>query len=143
VTWGGIVRRPSNRLQIVDRKASEMLILFGIKRKAYRLVTAFFLCGFCQTPAAQAVTRVRTFFTLFFIPVIPLGSKYSTTCTLCGQSGRIAKEVADQLVAHSQAIVAPESGGGIAPYPSDGRMIPPAGQALPPVVQAPPPGPQG
>ena len=35
-----------------------------------------------ETPAAQAVTRVPWYFTLFFIPVVPLGGKYVVTCTM-------------------------------------------------------------
>ena len=76
-----------------------MFFIFGIRRKASRLATVFAVCALCNTPAAQAVTRVRTFFTLFFVPLIPLGSKYRTTCTFCGQSVKITKDSADHLVA--------------------------------------------
>ena len=58
-----------------------MLLIFGVRRRGYRMVNVFAMCGVCHTPAAQAVTRVRTFFTFFFIPLIPLGSKYRSTCT--------------------------------------------------------------
>jgi hypothetical protein len=74
-----------------------VLLIFGIRRKAYRLATVFTLCSLCQTPAAQAITRVRMFFTLFFVPLIPLGSKYTSTCTLCGRSVKLTKEAADNL----------------------------------------------
>jgi hypothetical protein len=80
-----------------------MFLLLGIRRKAQRLATVFAVCVSCHTPAAQAVTRVRTFFTVFFIPLIPLGSKYRTTCTMCGQSVSITKETADHLVVGAQA----------------------------------------
>ena len=80
-----------------------MFILFGFRRKAQRLAVVLSLCASCHTPAAQAVTRIRNFFTLFFIPVLPLGSNYRTTCTLCGATFRINKEQADHLVASAQA----------------------------------------
>jgi hypothetical protein len=80
-----------------------VFFIFGIRRKASRLATVFFVCTLCHTPAAQAVTRVRTFFTLFFVPLIPLGSSYRTTCTFCGRSVKITKDGADQLVASANA----------------------------------------
>ncbi len=76
-----------------------MFFIFGIRRRAARLATVFAVCSLCNTPAAQAVTRVRTFFTLFFVPLIPLGSRYRTTCTFCGRSVKITRDAADHLVA--------------------------------------------
>jgi zinc-ribbon family len=80
-----------------------VLIIFGIKRKAQRLATVFAMCMRCHTPAAQAITRVRTYFSLFFIPIIPLGSKYRQTCTMCGSTTAIDKQTADQMVASAAA----------------------------------------
>jgi hypothetical protein len=85
-----------------------MIILFGFRRRASRLATIFVMCAYCHTPAAHALTRTRRYFTLFFIPVIPLGTKYITTCTMCGHSTQITKEGADQyLAAVAQAAQAP------------------------------------
>jgi hypothetical protein len=81
-----------------------MIILFGLRRKATRMGTIFMMCAQCQTPAAQALTRIRNWFTLFFIPVIPLGTKYHTTCTLCGRSTQITKEAADTYVAQANQV---------------------------------------
>jgi hypothetical protein len=78
-------------------------ILFGIRRRAQRLGTVLQLCSRCHASAAQSVIRVRTFFTLFFVPLIPLGSKYRATCTMCGSTVSIPKEQASQLVASVQA----------------------------------------
>jgi hypothetical protein len=38
---------------------------------------------------------LRRYFTLFFIPVIPLGTTYVMTCTMCGQSTKISREAAE------------------------------------------------
>ncbi len=75
-----------------------MIIIFGFRRMRARLGTVLVMCGFCHTPAAHAITRIRKFFTLFFIPVLPLGAKYATTCTMCGRSALITKETADAYV---------------------------------------------
>ncbi len=75
-----------------------MFLIFGIKRLKRRLATVFAMCGRCNTPAAQVVVRVGTWFSLFFVPVIPLGTRYISTCTLCGESVKIDKAQALQTV---------------------------------------------
>jgi hypothetical protein len=76
-----------------------VFLIFGIKRMAKRLATVFALCGHCATPAAQVVGSRSTWFSLFFIPVIPLGSKYFSTCTLCGTTTSLDKAQAMLLAA--------------------------------------------
>lgn len=107
-----------------------MFFIFGIKRMGRRLATVFAMCGQCHSPAAQVIVRRATWFTLFFIPVIPLGSKYVSTCTLCGASIRIDKEQALHMVAVSQQ----------SPAPSSPLTAPPAGDLqAPEAPQAPAP----
>src|ERR1035437_7917174 len=76
-----------------------MITLFGLRRKSSRLATLFVMCGYCHTPAAHALIRTRRYFTLFFVPLIPLGTKYFTTCTMCGHATLVTREAADQYVA--------------------------------------------
>jgi hypothetical protein len=81
-----------------------MFVIFGIKRLRRRLATMLAICGQCGTPAAQVVIRVSTWFSLFFIPVVPLGSKYFSTCTLCGKSMKLVKEQALHMVAVAEQV---------------------------------------
>ncbi|HXQ60159.1 MAG TPA: zinc-ribbon domain-containing protein [Acidimicrobiales bacterium] len=104
-----------------------MFLIFGIKRMARRLATVFGLCGHCGTPAAQVVGRRSTWFSLFFIPVIPLGTKYFSTCTFCGAVTRIDKAHATLMASSADQ---PQ-----APVP----QAPPSPLDLP--AQAPPPPP--
>ena len=101
------------------------MIIFGFKRKARRIGSVFALCGSCRTPAAQVVVRIKVFFSLFFVPVIPLGSSYRSTCAMCGHTSRITKEAATQIA--GQAGQAPPQGA-------------PAGALQPQPVAAPLPG---
>ena len=105
-----------------------MFLIFGIKRLKRRLVTTFALCGRCGTPAAQVVTRIGTWFSLFFVPLIPLGTKYLSTCTFCGESTKLEKLQALQMVAAAQE----------AAVPPQNRVSQPDGLVQPP---GPPPSP--
>jgi hypothetical protein len=79
-----------------------VLLIFGLRRRGYRMANVFAMCGVCHTPAAQAVARVKTFFTFFFIPLIPLGTKYRSTCTMCGATISLTKEQAEAAVEHAR-----------------------------------------
>jgi len=92
-----------------------MFLIFGIKRMMRRLATVFAMCAQCGSPAAQVVVRRTTWFSLFFIPVVPLGTKYASTCTLCGVSTRLDKEEALRTVALAQQMADPSRGAGLAP----------------------------
>ena len=41
------------------------------------LGTVMLLCQRCQRPSANTVVKLRTWFTLFFIPLFPVGVKYA------------------------------------------------------------------
>ena len=45
-----------------------MLLIFGIRRRGHRMGTVFAICGQCHTPAAQALIRIKTFFTFLLHP---------------------------------------------------------------------------
>jgi hypothetical protein len=115
-----------------------MLIIFGIKRIVHRLATVFAMCGQCGSPAAQVVARRSTWFSLFFIPVVPLGSKYFSTCTLCGVATALQKEHALHLVALAGRTANQPSH--LAPAPP-GAISPPPGATPSPPATAPPLGP--
>ena len=60
------------------------------------------VCHRCGNPAAHRLVQRSRWFTLFFIPVIPLGVTRFTTCTFCGASYKVSKENAQQMIAASQ-----------------------------------------
>jgi hypothetical protein len=105
-----------------------MFLIFGIKRLKKRLATMLAICGQCTTPAAQVIVRTSTWFSLFFIPVIPLGSKYYSTCTLCGVSVKLDKAQAMEMVAAAQQVSAQPPD---AQIPQAERMVPPPPSTAP------------
>jgi len=76
-----------------------MLLIWGWRTKTFQLAMVTFLCGVCGNPAAHAIHKSVTKFTLFFIPLFPVNVKYSTQCTFCGTQNRITKEQALQATA--------------------------------------------
>ncbi|AZM45741.1 zinc-ribbon domain-containing protein [Streptomyces sp. WAC 06738] len=81
------------------------MIIFGTRSTAVQLAVINLLCGMCGNPAAHSLLKRVTKFTLFFIPLFPVSTKYFTQCTFCGASGQITKEQSEQF----QLQAAPQS----------------------------------
>ena len=94
------------------------MIIFGTRGYLRVLAMVNFICNNCHNPAAQRVVARITRFTLFFIPLFPIAKSYTTTCTFCGFSQRINKDLADQYAANGQ-------------QPTGGPVGPPASRSLP------------
>ena len=52
-----------------------MIIIFGTKSRAIRENKGIFVCPECQNLKQYITKSAQTWFTLFFIPVFPVGSK--------------------------------------------------------------------
>lgn len=76
-----------------------MFFIFGVKNSSRNLGLSRATCPHCGNVAAQRVDRRKRVFSLFFIPVIPLGSSYAATCTACGVSTKINRDRADGILA--------------------------------------------
>jgi hypothetical protein len=115
-------------------------IIFGIKRMRKQFAVLLMMCQRCQRPTAHQIVRLQTWFSLFFVPVIPLGSKYFTMCSLCSGTTKIDRDQAERMqqAAQQQAAQPPQMtpDGPITPYAG----APDAGApyaAAPPAVAAP------
>lgn len=73
------------------------MIIFGTKAYLYQLAMVTLVCGRCGNPAAHAVRKRITRFTLFFVPLFPVSTSYATQCTFCGAERRISEQEARQL----------------------------------------------
>lgn len=74
------------------------MIIFGSRGTTRFVASLFFVCSICGTPAAHQLYRVRRWFTLFFLPIFPLGhGKYVEQCAMCGGSVQLAREQAEQF----------------------------------------------
>nr|WP_206441327.1 zinc-ribbon domain-containing protein [Streptomyces boncukensis] len=58
------------------------------------------LCAFCGNPAAHALRKKVTKFSLFFIPLFPVTpAKHTLQCTFCGGMSEVSKENAEAWTA--------------------------------------------
>ena len=75
------------------------MIIFGFRSFVKTLGMLTLVCRRCGNPAAHRVAQRSRWFTLFFIPLIPLGFQRYTVCAFCGTTQKIAKDEAQQLLA--------------------------------------------
>ncbi|WP_149181796.1 zinc-ribbon domain-containing protein [Streptomyces sp. TRM49041] len=75
------------------------MIIFGTKGYLYQLAMVTLVCGRCGHPAAHAVRKRVTKFTLFFVPLFPVSTSYRTQCAFCGAEQKITAEEAERLAA--------------------------------------------
>ncbi|WP_055716102.1 zinc-ribbon domain-containing protein [Streptomyces torulosus] len=80
-----------------------MLIIFGTKGYLYQLAILTLVCGQCGNPSAHTLRKRVTKFTLFFVPLFPVSTKYQTQCTFCGAEQKVTAEQAEQLQAQGAA----------------------------------------
>lgn len=95
-----------------------MFIIFGWGRRTISVLgfTAANLYANCRNTSPWKVIKVRRWFTLFFIPIIPYESRYVAMCPVCNRGIQVDAKAAQSLTA----------GGAV---PTDGRRQPRAPQA--------------
>ncbi len=70
-----------------------LIIGFGVRE--ILLSTLFFACETCGNHAAHQLTRRSRRFSLFFIPLCSVGTKYLDSCAACGRVLEISREQAE------------------------------------------------
>ncbi len=84
-----------------------MLLIWGFRRYVQQLLMTMLVCNNCRNPAAHALRKFTTKFTLFFIPLFPVSNRHQLQCTYCGYASDLAKEQAQALVAQNAAAQQP------------------------------------
>jgi hypothetical protein len=80
------------------------LLIWGWRRYTQQLLMTMLVCNNCHNPAAHALRKFTTKFTLFFIPLFPVSSRFHLQCTYCGFVSELTKEQALALEAqHAEA----------------------------------------
>jgi len=73
------------------------LILYGVRQRSKPIGQLTYVCPKCQQNCAHVVAKTRYIFTLFFIPLFPVGSSYSAICTNCRVKEKVSKEQAKSM----------------------------------------------
>jgi zinc-ribbon family len=80
-----------------------MFFLIGIRTKAKAIAQQERACTKCLRPTMQAIVQTKKWFTLFFVPVIPLCGNFFARCGVCGLNAKCTSELKDQLAIKAMA----------------------------------------
>ena len=83
-----------------------MFFLFGARRTAKVIGQTERHCSKCARPTVHSAIESKRWFTLFFVPVIPLGSSYVIRCNLCGLTLKGSPELRAQLASKATPVTA-------------------------------------
>lgn len=62
-----------------------MIFIFGVQPKKIREQEGWFDCPICQTQARYRLRTERSYVSVFFLPLFPVGKEHSTfACQQCG-----------------------------------------------------------
>ena len=75
------------------------MLIFGLSTKQVLLATLFYVCDVCGNEAAHQLIETVRRFTLFFIPLFPVGTRYLDTCTYCARTLDVPRDRAEAAVA--------------------------------------------
>jgi hypothetical protein len=122
-----------------------VILIFGFRSMRKQLAVVFAMCRLCSRPCAHTVVKRRRWFTLFFIPMFPVGTTYFTVCSMCAGALSIDRDAAERLEhearQQSQQPVQITPDGPLTPYGSVPAGPPStdwSGQNDPPVPPFPP-----
>ena len=75
-----------------------MFLIFGFRTKAYPLGWVAMVCQVCGQAGSLLLVREVTKLSLFFIPLIPLRTKYMVECQRCGSRVKVSAGEARRLL---------------------------------------------
>jgi hypothetical protein len=94
------------------------VIIFGTRTTVRLLAMLNLVCARCGNPAAHRIEERRRKFTLFFLPIFPIGARRTYgTCTYCGLVTELDAPTRDRLLAQDQGSDMPQGRLGSQPAP--------------------------
>lgn len=79
-----------------------MVIFYGFKTFTKEMLTSSQTCSTCGEKASVKLMRERRWFDLFWIPVIPVSTKYYHSCGNCNSMVPVTNEAAKAEIAGSK-----------------------------------------
>jgi uncharacterized Zn finger protein len=71
------------------------MLILGLSVSEHLLSTLIYLCETCGNSAAHHLVKRTRKFTLFFIPLFPVGTTYVDSCTACGRVIEVSRDQAE------------------------------------------------
>ncbi len=84
-------------------------LIFGSQSKNKVMGQQVYLCSRCKRQSYHTIVRSRRWFTLYFIPTIPMREATTSRCNRCGYQELISKEQADGWFLQAQSGAAPQA----------------------------------
>lgn len=84
---------------IVEKLWGDKMIIFGWGKVTKKIIGSAFqhTCNYCNSTSIWHLCIMRTWITLFFIPVIPYGKRYCVTCPNCGSYMELTEEQFEKM----------------------------------------------
>jgi len=81
-----------------------MFIIWGFRQSKKELgIVGFFHCNRCNNDSEWRLLKIVSWFTVFFIPLIPYRTKYYAYCPICHDASAISKEEAQRIMAEQKS----------------------------------------
>ena len=80
-----------------------MLVIFGSRRKELPIGQLALPCPKCKRSVFHNAVALKGRFTLFFVPLIPLGTRYLVKCGVCGYRTTPSNPLRSQLATWQQS----------------------------------------
>jgi len=79
-----------------------MFFIFGIGDKKTKLLgqTPLMDCPRCSNTTEWTIHRQKTYFSLFFIPLIPYRTEFILSCPVCREAREIDESEKDELLSY-------------------------------------------
>lgn len=76
---------------------ARVIVIFGTKAYRTVLATVMLVCSVCHNPAAQRIEKLSTKFTLFFLPLFTISTRYQLQCAMCAATSTVSEAEAERL----------------------------------------------
>lgn len=91
-------------------------------------------CGHCHNQSPRRLAKATTWFTLFFIPVIPYRTRYMLLCPICGNAQELPKEEFEEIIRSLGIEEKAGAGAGAGPGPGPQGFSPSTRPQQPPFL---------
>ena len=77
------------------------MLIFGVGVKEFLLATLVFVCDTCGRSGVHSLIRRVRRISLFFIPVLTIGTTYLDSCGQCGRTIEVPRAQAEAAAAQA------------------------------------------